>query len=56
MGLKEYKPTSPGRRDTIADDYKDITKSKPEKSLLAPLSKKGGRNNNGRREHRYGIG
>jgi large subunit ribosomal protein L2 len=48
MGLKEYKPTSPGRRDTVADDYKDITKSKPEKSLLAPLTKKGGRNNRGR--------
>ncbi len=48
MGLKEFKPTSPGRRDTIADDYKDITKGKPEKSLLAPLSKKGGRNNRGR--------
>lgn len=48
MGLKEYKPTSPGRRDTIADDYKDITKGKPEKSLLAPLNKKGGRNNRGR--------
>ncbi len=48
MGLKEYKPTSPGRRDTVADDYKDITTSKPEKSLLAPLSKKGGRNNRGR--------
>ena len=48
MGLKEYKPTSPGRRDTVVDDYKDLTKSKPEKSLLAPLSKKGGRNNRGR--------
>ena len=48
MGLKEYNPTSPGRRDTVADDYEDITKSKPEKSLLAPLSKKGGRNNRGR--------
>jgi large subunit ribosomal protein L2 len=48
MGLKEYKPTSPGRRDTVADDYKDITKSKPEKSLLAPLKKTGGRNNRGR--------
>ena len=48
MGLKEYKPTSPGRRDTVTDDYEDITKSKPEKSLLAPLSKKGGRNNRGR--------
>ena len=48
MGLKEYKPTSPGRRDTVADDFKDLTKSKPEKSLLAPIKKKGGRNNRGR--------
>ena len=48
MGLKEYKPTSPGRRDTIADDFSDITKTKPEKTLLAPLTKKGGRNNRGR--------
>jgi len=48
MGLKEYKPTSPGRRDTVADDYKDITTNKPEKSLLAPLHKTGGRNNRGR--------
>ena len=48
MGLKEYKPTSPGRRDTVADDFADITKSKPEKSLLAPMTKKGGRNHHGR--------
>jgi large subunit ribosomal protein L2 len=48
MGLKEYKPTSPGRRDTIADDFADITKSKPEKSLLAPMKRSGGRNHHGR--------
>src|SRR5690606_11293751 len=48
MGLKEYKPTSPGRRDTIADDFSDVTKSKPEKSLLAPRKKSGGRNHHGR--------
>lgn len=48
MGLKEYKPTSPGRRDTVADDYKDLTKSKPEKSLLTAVKKTGGRNNRGR--------
>jgi large subunit ribosomal protein L2 len=48
MGLKEYKPTSPGRRDTIADDFADITKGKPEKSLLAPMKKSGGRNHHGR--------
>jgi len=48
MGLKEYKPTSPGRRDTVVDDYKDITASKPEKSLLGIIKKTGGRNNRGR--------
>ncbi len=48
MGLKEYKPTTPGRRDTVADDFSDITKSKPEKSLLAPMKKSGGRNHHGR--------
>ncbi len=48
MGLKQYKPTSPGRRDTIADDFSDITKSRPEKSLLAPMKKSGGRNHHGR--------
>jgi large subunit ribosomal protein L2 len=47
VGLREYKPTSPGRRDTIADDFKDITKSKPEKSLTFGLRKHGGRNNRG---------
>ena len=48
MGLKEYKTTTAGRRDTVADDYKDLTKSKPEKSLLAAVKKTGGRNNRGR--------
>jgi large subunit ribosomal protein L2 len=48
MGLKEYKPTSPGRRDTVVDDYKDITTNKPEKSLLGIIKKTGGRNNRGR--------
>ena len=48
MGLKEYKPTSPGRRDTVTDDFNDITTGKPQKSLIAPLNKKGGRNNRGR--------
>ncbi|MBG82324.1 MAG: 50S ribosomal protein L2 [SAR202 cluster bacterium] len=48
MGLNEYKPTSPGRRDTVTDDFNDITTGKPEKSLIAPLNKKGGRNNRGR--------
>ena len=48
MALKKYKPTSPGRRGAGMPDFSEITKSDPEKSLLAPLVKKGGRNNKGR--------
>ena len=48
MGVKQYKPTSPGRRFQTVSDFADITSTKPEKSLLAPLPKKAGRNNNGR--------
>jgi large subunit ribosomal protein L2 len=48
MGLKKYKPTSPGRRFQTVSDFAEITKSTPEKSLLAPLHNTGGRNNNGR--------
>jgi large subunit ribosomal protein L2 len=48
MGLKKYKPTSPGRRFQTVSDFVEITKSTPEKSLLAPLHNTGGRNNNGR--------
>ena len=48
MPIKKYKPMTPGRRGmtTLAKD--EITTSKPEKSLLAPLKSKGGRNNTGR--------
>jgi large subunit ribosomal protein L2 len=45
MGLKKYKPTSPGRRFQTVSDFAEITKSTPEKSLLAPLHNTGGRNN-----------
>src|SRR5687768_3325101 len=45
---KIYKPTSPGRRFMIASDYKEVTKGKPEKSLLGPKPKSGGRNATGR--------
>ncbi len=48
MAVKKYKPTSPGRRFQSVADFADVTRSTPEKSLLEPLSKKGGRNNNGR--------
>ncbi|MDP2232597.1 MAG: 50S ribosomal protein L2 [Actinomycetota bacterium] len=48
MGLKKYKPTSPGRRFQSVSDFAEITCTTPEKSLLEPLHKTGGRNNNGR--------
>lgn len=48
MPLRIYKPTSPGQRGTVLADFSEITKKKPEKSLLAPLKKRGGRNNTGR--------
>jgi large subunit ribosomal protein L2 len=48
MGIKKVKPTSPGRRFQTYDAFDDITRTKPEKSLLAPLRKSGGRNCHGR--------
>ena len=48
MGVKHLKPTSAGRRFQTVSDFAEITTDKPEKSLLAPLPKKAGRNNNGR--------
>lgn len=48
MGIKVYKPTSPGRRGMTASTFEDITRTEPERSLLAPLRKKGGRNVHGR--------
>ena len=48
MALKIYKPTSPGRRGMTGSTFEEITKKKPEKSLLMPLKKKAGRNNQGR--------
>ena len=48
MGVKQYKPTSPGRRAMSVSDFAEITRTTPEKSLVKPLPKKAGRNNNGR--------
>src|SRR6201993_1408088 len=48
MPIRRYKPTSAGRRFMSVSTFEEITKTEPEKSLLAPLSKKGGRNTNGR--------
>jgi len=48
MGIKKYKPTTPSRRSMTVSDFSDITHSYPEKSLLRPLNKSGGRGNTGR--------
>jgi large subunit ribosomal protein L2 len=48
MGLKVYKPTSPGRRGMSGASFEELTKKEPEKSLIVPLKKKGGRSNQGR--------
>ncbi|HXG10260.1 MAG TPA: 50S ribosomal protein L2, partial [Gemmataceae bacterium] len=50
MGIRQYKPTTPGRRQGSVSDFADLTygkKNRPEKSLLRPYKKKGGRNNQG---------
>jgi large subunit ribosomal protein L2 len=48
MPLISRKPTSPGRRFQTASDFAEISRSEPEKSLVRPLKKSGGRNNHGR--------
>ncbi|SEO76260.1 LSU ribosomal protein L2P [Amphibacillus marinus] len=48
MAIKKYKPTSNGRRNMSGSDFAELTTNKPEKSLLQPLSKRGGRNNQGK--------
>ena len=56
MAIKIYKATTNGRRHMTSLDYKEITTNKPEKSLLAPLSKRGGRNNQGKITVRHQAG
>lgn len=53
MGLKIYKPTSPGKRFQTTLDFSEISRKGPEKSLLLPLKKTGGRNVYGRITSRY---
>ena len=48
MGIRKYKPTTPGRRFSSVSDFSELTRSTPEKSLLRPLTKTGGRNSYGR--------
>jgi large subunit ribosomal protein L2 len=53
MGIRNHKPSTPGRRGSSAADFVEITRSEPEKSLTRPLTKSGGRNNNGRITSRH---
>lgn len=53
MALKNYNPTSPGQRQLVQIDRKDLYKGKPEKTLTEGLSKTGGRNNHGRMTARH---
>lgn len=53
MGLKRFKPTTPGLRHAVLSDFSEITKGKPEKSLLTPIKQTGGRNSYGRITMRF---
>jgi len=53
MAIKKFKPTSPGRRHMTASTFEEVTTSTPEKSLVVPLKKTGGRNNYGRITKRH---
>jgi large subunit ribosomal protein L2 len=53
MALRHRKPTSPGRRFQTVSDFAELTTRKPEKSLLEPKAKTGGRNNYGRKTSRH---
>ena len=48
MGLKKFKPITPGRRFMTVSDFGEVSKPRPEKSLVEPLRRTGGRNSNGR--------
>src|SRR5687768_17930926 len=48
MPVRQFKPTSPGRRGMSGYSFEEITKTRPEKSLTEPLKKRAGRNNQGR--------
>jgi large subunit ribosomal protein L2 len=53
MGIKKYKPTSAGRRNSSVNDFSEVTKTKPEKALLQRLPRTGGRNSHGRITARF---
>ncbi|MFA5143811.1 MAG: 50S ribosomal protein L2 [Candidatus Omnitrophota bacterium] len=53
MGIKKFRPTTPGLRWAAISDFEELTKSRPEKNLLVALRKSGGRNNRGRITSRH---
>lgn len=53
MGLKKFKPVTPGRRFMTVSTFEDLTKKEPERSLIAPLRKTGGRNDQGKMTTRH---
>lgn len=53
MAIRKYKPTTPGRRHASVSDFAEITRSTPEKSLVRPITKTGGRNSYGRVTSRH---
>ena len=53
MGIKKLKPTTPSQRFRVAPDFSEITTSKPERSLLEPIKRTGGRNSQGHMTMRY---
>ena len=53
MGIKKFRPTTPGLRHAAIADFEELTKGKPEKNLLMPLKRSGGRNNRGRVTSRH---
>lgn len=53
MSIKQYKPTTPGRRGMTVSTFEEITRTTPEKSLVVPLKSTGGRNNTGRTTARH---
>ena len=53
MGIRIYKPTSPGRRNSSVNDFAELTTDRPEKTLCKRLKKKGGRNHSGKTTVRF---
>jgi len=53
MAVRKFKPVTPGQRRKVASSFEEITTQKPEKSLLAPMKRSGGRNHRGKMTMRY---